>query len=345
MSRTSLVRARWFTLWVVGLALGASAEPARRQRELMHTVVSVVIADPLEEPALTSAFEDVFAVFADIEKTMNEWEPESALGRINSSAGGKAVASPAPLCDVIRLSLDGAKRTGGLFDPSWAALRSIWRFGDNDPPRVPPAEEVKKGCALVGYRDVEVTPADPTHDGGCQVRLRRAGMKLGLGGVVKGWGVDQAVARLRARKLKNFFIQAGGDLYLAGKNGDRAWRAGIRDPRGPPDQIFAKMEVEDRAFSTSGDYEHFFIVDNVRYHHIIDPRTCVPATGSRSVTVLAKTATDAEFLTKSAFILGGDKGVALAEKFGAAAVIVDADNKLHVSKSLEGRIELLKPTP
>ena len=332
--------------WLLAIvATGAWAAPARQQRELMHTTVTVVIADPLAEPALTQAFEEVFAVFAGIEKTMNEWEPDSALGRINASAGGKPVASPAPLCEVIRLSLDGAKRTAGLFDPTWAALKSVWRFGDTDEPRVPSAEAVKKGCALVGYGDVELKPGEDPRDGSCQVRLRRAGMKLGLGGVVKGWGVDQAVGRLRARGLKNFFIQAGGDLYFGGKNGARAWRAGIRDPRGPPDQIFAMMEITDRAFSTSGDYEHFFVVDDVRYHHIIDLRTCWPASASRSVTVLARSATDAEFLTKSAFILGGDKGLALVESLGAAAVIVDSGGKLHVSKSIEGQLERSPQAP
>jgi thiamine biosynthesis lipoprotein len=327
------------------LAMPAAADSARQDRELMHTRVTVVLADPRPEKELTAAFEDAFAVFSEIDQTMNEWKPDSALSRINHSAGGKPVRVSAPLCSVIRLSLEGARRTGGLFDPTWAALRGLWRFGDDEKGTVPSRREVTSQCKLIDYRQVQLKSLSDAGEGACSVRLKRQGMKLGLGGVVKGWGVDQAVARLRARGLKNFYVQAGGDLYFAGKNGDRRWRAGIRDPRGPPDQSFAMLEVEDAAFSTSGDYEHFFIVEGVRYHHLIDLRTCWPAKQSRSATVLAKSATEAEFLTKSAFVLGGDQGVALAESQGAAAVIVDAQNHLHVSGSLADRIELRALTP
>ena len=80
-------------------------------------------------------------------------------------------------------------------------------------------------------------------------------LKLGLGGIAKGWGVDQAVARLRSLGFRDFFVQAGGDLYAAGKKDEHPWRVGIRDPRGPPEKTFALLDVSDAAFSTSGDYE------------------------------------------------------------------------------------------
>jgi thiamine biosynthesis lipoprotein len=326
----------------LALVAAAAAGGVREEREVMHTVVTVVLADPHPDAGVEAALDDAFRVFEDIDATMNEWRPESPLGRINASAGGPATPAPAPLCEVLQLALDGSRRTHGLFDPTWAALRDLWRFGNGAPPRVPSAEEVKERCRLVGATGVQLTPRP---DGGCTVRLPRAGMKLGLGGLVKGWGVDRAAARLRARGFNNFFIQAGGDLYFGGKNGDRPWRAGIRDPRGPPDQVFARLEVSDRAFSTSGDYEHFFEVDGVRYHHILDLRTCTPARSSRSVTVLARSASDAELLTKAAFVLGKDAGLALVQKWGAQAVIVDEHNRVHVSKGLEATLRWTPPTP
>jgi thiamine biosynthesis lipoprotein len=133
-------------------------------------------------------------------------------------------------------------------------------------------------------------------------------------------------------------VQAGGDLYAAGVRADRPWRVGIRDPRGGPEDFLGLVEVKDAAFSTSGDYERWFEVDGVRYHHIIDPRTCQPARASRQSTVLARTATDAEVLTKATFIVGGDAGLALAERNGASAVIVDAGGRVAVSPSLERKI-------
>src|SRR5207244_2956501 len=106
---------------------------------------------------------------------------------------------------------------------------------------------------------VELAPGDPATGPSCRVRLAKPGMKLGLGGIAKGWGVDQAVARLRSLGFRDFFVQAGGDLYAAGKKDEHPWRVGIRDPRGPPEKTFALLDVSDAAFSTSGDYEHFFV--------------------------------------------------------------------------------------
>jgi thiamine biosynthesis lipoprotein len=103
------------------------------------------------------------------------------------------------------------------------------------------------------------------------------------------------------------------------------------------------LEVSDAAFSTSGDYEHFFELDGKRYHHIIDPRTCYPAMASRSATVLARSAVDAELLTKSVFITGGKEGLALAERMGASAVVVTADNEVLVSKALDKKLKRLAP--
>ncbi len=233
------------------------------------------------------------------------------------------------------------------FDAAFAVFERVedamneWRpgsplalFDESHRGRVPSRDAVAGRCALVAYRRVEIAPRGD----GCAVRLPRARMRLGLGGLAKGWGVDRAVERLRALGLKSFFVQAGGDLYAAGRRGDRPWRVGIRDPRGGPDDTLGLAEVEDAAFSTSGDYERWFEVEGVRYHHIVDPRTCEPARASRQSTVLARTASDAEILTKATFILGGDAGLELAERNGAGAIIVDAAGGIAVSRSLAGRV-------
>jgi FAD:protein FMN transferase len=316
----------------------------KRIKELMHTKVTVAIsgAEPTEQR--NEAIEAVFDIFGRIEHVMNEWKKGSPLDRINEAAGREAVPAPQDLCDVIKLALDGARRTDGLFDPTWASLNGLWRF-DSETGEVPKPDELKAACKLVSYKQVEVKALPkPTPEAACTVKLKKAGMRLGLGGLVKGWGVDQAVKELHKRGYKDFFVQAGGDLYVAGKNGDDLWKVGIRDPRGPAEKSFARTELSNASFSTSGDYEHFFIKDGVRYHHIIDLRTCMPATASVSSTVLAKSATDAEFLTKSTFILGAEKGLALAEKFGAQAVIVDAKGRVHMSKTLQGKVEVWPPS-
>jgi len=114
---------------------------------------------------------------------------------------------------------------------------------------------------------------------------------------------------------------------------------GVRDPRGGAGAVIAKMAIENQAFSTAGDYERSFILDGRRYHHIIDPKTGYPATASRGVTILAPDAFVADGLDDAVFILGPEKGLKLVESYpGCAAVIVDRDNRVWTSRSLEGKL-------
>jgi thiamine biosynthesis lipoprotein len=248
---------------------------------------------------------------------------------------------------VLRAGRDGAERTGGLFDPTWAALRGVWRFGDGEPPRVPSDTEVARACPLVSWRDLEIEPlATPASDAPCTALLRRAGMQVGLGGIAKGWGVDRAVAVLRRAGLRDFTVQAGGDLYAAGTRRGRPWRVGVRDPRGAPGDPVAWVEVSDAAFSTSGDSERFFVVEGVRHHHVIDTRTCRPATASRQASILAPGALEAEVLGKAIFVLGGQEGLDLAARSGASAVIVTSENGVFASPALSAWLEVVhSPSP
>lgn len=312
-------------------------------RPAMATVVTITVAAPAT-PGLLAAVDEAFAVFTRVDETMNEWRPGSPLSALNAAAGsGRPVALPGDLCQVLRAGKDGAERTGGLFDPTWAALRAAWRFGDGERSRVPTDAEVAGACRLVSFRDLEIDPPGATgSDAPCSARLLRAGMQVGLGGLVKGWGVDRAVAALRRRGFPDFTVQAGGDLYASGTRGGSPWRVGVRDPRGAPGEPFAWLAVTDAAFSTSGDSERFFVAGGTRYHHVIDTRTCRPATASRQATVLAPTALEAEILGKAVFVLGGEEGLALAARYGAGAVIVTSSGVLAVSPGLSGRLEVVR---
>jgi thiamine biosynthesis lipoprotein len=328
---------------LVFLAAAPASQVRTETRPMMGTTVTVTVVGGSPQKA-REGFDAAFAAFERVNQVMNEWRPDSELSAVNRKAGnGELVAIPEDLCAALRRGVQGAEQTGGLFDPTWAALRGMWRFGTDLTPALPDAAELKKRCALISYKDLELAPAADGGGSGCRVRLKREGMQLGLGGLAKGWAVDQAVGRLRGLGFKNFFVQAGGDFYAAGKKAGRPWKVGIRDPRGEPGSVFAVLEVSDAAFSTSGDYENFFVLDGERYHHIIDPRTCYPAKASRSATILAPSAVDAEVLTKSVFILGGQEGLALAEKHGASAVVVTADNQVLVSPGLEKKLKRLGP--
>ncbi|MCK6573004.1 FAD:protein FMN transferase [Myxococcota bacterium] len=282
-----------------------------------------------EPAAVQAAIAEAVALVRALERLWSTWVPESDISRLNRAAGGPPVPIDARTHALLARSVEGSRKTGGLFDVTFAPLGAVWKFdtppGDQRPTRlerVPTAGEVDALRAHVGIDGLELSPAGapPT------ARLARPGMAVHLGGIGKGAAVDAVVALLRNRGLHDFCVQAGGDLCCAGRNGQRPWRVGIAHPR-KKGALLGSMSIGDAAFSTSGDYERFALIDGRRYHHILDPRTGYPAMASQSATVRVKSATDAEVLTKAAFILGGAAGLDLLVRAGASGVIVDADGR------------------
>lgn len=313
----------------------ASADIVALSYRAMGTQVRFVAWTDAPDRA-RGAFEAAIVEFRRLEELHSNWKPQSDVSRINARAGVKPVRV-AP--ETVAL-LTEAKRmhslTSGKFDVGFGALAKLWRFDHDQDNRIPDRKAVAAQLPLVDASRIQVDAERST------VFLPEKGMSVHVGGIGKGFAVDRAARLLRARGLENFMIQAGGDLYAAGRRGDRPWRVGIRDPRGPPSAFFARAEIEDRTFSTSGDYMRFFIKDGVRYHHIIDPDSGEPARRCRSVTVFAPSALVADAFSTGVFILGVDEGLALVEATpGVGAVIVDADNEVHVSKRLTEKVELI----
>ncbi|HET8540614.1 MAG TPA: FAD:protein FMN transferase [Anaeromyxobacter sp.] len=314
---------------VLGIALSTGGGAVvSESRPTLGTLATVTIAG-VDPDGARPGIEAAFAVFARVDWSMNEWRAGTPLHDLNARAGQGWVALPPDLCEVLRLAKRGAARTGGLFDPTWAALSSAWTLEPGAPP--PDRERVGAACALVGHRGLELRGRARA---GCEARLARAGMRVGLGGIAKGWALDAAARALRALGYADFLLQAGGDLYAAGRRGEEPWTVGVRDPRGGRLDVLATVPVSDRAFSTSGDYEQGYEAGGRRYHHLLDPRTCEPATASRAVSVLAASAVDAEILGKALFLAGGARALALASRFGADAVVITAAGEVLATPAL-----------
>jgi len=327
-----------------GVACGprpAPAPPSRlveRTHPTMGSEVQVTAWTSNEAEAL-SAFDAVFAEFDRLDAMMSVWRPGSDIVRLNDAAGEHPVAVSAETREVLRVAHQVSEWTGGKFDVTFGALSGLWKFDNQDKDgSVPDRGEVLKRLPLVNYRDLEVDERAGT------AYLRRKGMRAHLGGIGKGYAVDRAVRLLKQRGLTDFMVQAGGDLYVAGRRGDRPWRLGIRDPRGPADRSFAALDLTDGTFSTSGDYERFFMKDGRRYHHILDLTVGEPARGCRSVTLVTENAVIADALAKGVFILGPDEGMALIERLPHVdGVIVSAKNEVLISSGLRGRLTILAP--
>ena len=325
----------------------ASAAPGATRAKV--TAESSAMGTRLNFTALTSERVDEAGVHAAIEQAIDEirrleslmttWSEDSEVSHINQAAGKAPVQVGPETLDVIDKSLWISDRSGGVFDITFEVMHGLWRFDQDLEKRLPDSAAVAARRKLIDYRHIVVDRDKST------VFLNQPSTKISLGGIAKGYAIDKAKEILLAAGIEDFLAQAGGDLYVHGHRADgSSWMAGVRDPRGADGSFFARMPVVDHAFSTAGDYERSFVLDGKRYHHIIDPRTGFPATASRSVTIWAKDAFTADALDDAVFILGVEKGLLLVESIDdAGAIIVDADNHVHVSKRLKDKIVFEHP--
>jgi thiamine biosynthesis lipoprotein len=295
--------------------------------------LSVWTADP---STTVPAFDKVTREFLRLEDLMSNWKEGSDIQKLNAAAGNHPVPVAPELRELLRTASQVSEWTNGKFDVTFGAMSGLWKFDyQNEAATIPDPREVERRRKLINYRDLKVDEQQGT------AFLVRPGMVANLGGIGKGYAVDRARSILQAAGLHNFMIQFGGDMYVAGTSGDRPWRLGIQDPRGSDNHVFATIELSDSTFSTSGDYERFFIKDGRRYHHIIDPATGEPSIGCRSVTIVAKSATIADGLSTGVFIMGAEAGMALIEKLpDVEGVIVSSKNEVLVSSGLKKRLTI-----
>jgi thiamine biosynthesis lipoprotein len=323
------------------LDAGAPREKVTAESTAMGTRLNFVAltSERVDEAGVHAAIEQAIGEIRRLEALMTTWRDDSEVSHINQSAGKAPVRVGPETLDVIGKSLWMSERSGGVFDITFEVMHGIWRFDEDLEKRLPDSAAVAERRKLIDYRHVVLDREKST------VFLNRATTKISLGGIAKGYAIDRAKDILLAAGIEDFLAQAGGDLYVHGHRADGSpWLAGVRDPRGADGSYFARMPVVDHAFSTAGDYERSYVLDGKRYHHIIDPRTGFPATASRSVTIWAKDAFTADALDDAVFILGVEKGLALVESIDdAGAIIVDADNRVHVSKRLKDNVVFEHP--
>ncbi len=290
-----------------------------------------ITAQGKDPEKLNRAVERAFAEVNRIEKMMSEREKGSEPARINLNAGRKPVKVSQEMLAIITKSIHFSRISQGAFDISWAALAGLWDF-DRKRPVVPPKEKVAESVKLINYQKIAVDREGST------VFLQVDGMRIGLGGIAKGYAVDRAIQTLQQEGVKDALVNAGGDLRVIGKKDGKPWRIGVQAPR-EKGKLLGVLEITDISFATSGDYEKYFLKDGIRYHHLLDPRTGFPARGCRSVTVICASALEADALSTAVFVLGPEAGLKLIEKLpGVEALIIDQEGRIIMSAGMEGRI-------
>ncbi len=305
-------------------------EQARELRGLRFVIR--VYAEPSD--ALWTAIGQAFDRVEEVQRLLSEWIPDSDVSKLNESAGSETPVAVSPeLLRVLEVARLVSERSGGAFDVTWAVLRQAWgdfEKGDIDPLSKPFRAKIDRLRAKIGWDKLELDSAAGT------ARLSERGMQLGLGGIAKGYAIDEAAAVLRRLGFHDFVIDAAGDVLVSGRRGGRDWNVGIRHPRGEPGESFVQFPLRDRAVATTGDYEHFLEAGGQRWPHVIDPGTGFPAIRCVSATVVHASAMVADALATAAFILGPTAGLELVRGYpGAEAVLVDPNLGVHVSQGLD----------
>ena len=291
----------------------------RRSQLMMGTVVEIV-AGGQEIESLESAVDAAFAEIKRLDKLLSRHHQKSDVTRLSESNRGSKVA--VETIEIIALGLDVAQRSGGAFDLTLGRLKALWGF-DQETPTVP--EQAALSAALNGIGPTALTLQSQ------QVNKRAPHLQVDLGGIAKGYAVDRAIAVLKEHGVVSAAVNAGGDMYLLGQRPERSWRIGIQHPR-QKNTVLETVQVHDQAVVTSGDYERFFEQDGVRYHHIFDPQTGLPARGCQSVTIIADSVALGDALATAVFVLGPEAGLQLLTEYPQAeGLIVAADGTLHSS--------------
>ena len=299
---------------------GGEYTSIKESRIVMGTVVEITVAHPDREIA-QAAMEGAFSEFERIDHLLSGYEESSEVTRINREAPLAAVEVGEELLLLLEKSLEISRLSDGAFDVTIGPVMRLWNFDEGGV--VPSGEDIAAVLADVGFDKVKVNAERRT------VRLLSAGAAIDMGGIGKGYAVDQAAARLREMGVDNAIIDAGGDLKLLGrKPGKDFWRIGVRHPRDAA-RLLVSLDLAETAVVTSGDYERFFVDGEKRYHHLLDPRTGYPASACQSVTVIAPDAVDADAYATAVFVLGPKKGLALLRSLpGVEGIVVDSDGKV-----------------
>lgn len=267
---------------------------------LMGTIVRIdVCRDQAGRSQIKNAYEDVWQRLEVISRRMNASDESSDIAKINA-AGLEPVFVAPDTYHVLEKSIGFTLSTKGAFDITVSPLMALWRDSERND-AFPAQQEIRKARSSVGSENIQLLGED-------QIRLLNAGTKIDLGGIAKGYAVDEAARILRSHGIKSFYIDAGGDIYVGGKNcAGEPWRIGIRDPQ-DKEKMIDVVTVVDQAVATSGDYEQYYRIQEQQWSHILNPVTGYPQKGVISATVIAPTAMDADALATALCVFGGRLG-------------------------------------
>ncbi len=303
----------------------SSPSDIHETRFIMGTLVEFTIAGSEQnqaEQAVTEAaiemqrIEDIFTIYGDVSNSVKAF---------NDSPPNTIVKLDDEVADLLDMALKIKQLSGGTFDPALAGLNLLWGFSQTDSPTAPPQAAAIKKAIPPGHCIKKQQQGWIRLDSRCL---------LDFGAIAKGYAIDRGIAVLQSHGISHAIINAGGDIRLIGKHGDKPWRIGIRHPRNKA-EVIASLELEgDVSVVTSGDYERYFIHNGQRYHHILNPKTGWPVAEIQSATVIAPNATLADAWSTALFV-SGKAGVLAINNLNYGVLLVNNKGEIINNKAMD----------
>ena len=288
--------------------------------------ISVVSDDPV---SANECIEEAVEEIRRIERLLTTFNDGSQTNLINRNAGIAPVQVDKEVFELIRRSKKISGITQGAFDITYGSVdKRLWNF-DKNMAALPDPEIAKQLVHLINYKNVILDEENGT------VFLKEKGMRIGFGGIGKGYASHCAKAVLQKKGIKSGIVNAAGDLTAWGHqpNG-KPWTIGIADPNASR-EIFSHLDITNTSVATSGNYEKFVVINGKKYSHTIDPKTGLPVTGIKSVTIICPNAEIADAMATPVMIMGIRAGIDMVNQVkGLACIIIDENDRIHTSKNI-----------
>ncbi|MDQ2087124.1 FAD:protein FMN transferase [Herbivorax sp. ANBcel31] len=318
---------------------GCGVKDKKIQKDIfsLNTIINITVyGDEEAEKVLQEAVDRIY----EIENRMSATISESDVGVINKNAGKSPVKVHDDTFFVIEKALEYGELTNGAFDVSVYPLVKLWDMKSQNK-KIPTKEEISDVLDLVDYEKIKLNSNERT------VFLEKEGMAIDLGGIAKGYAVDEVRDVLVKGGVEHALIYMGGDIAVVGKKPeDELWRIGIEDPRYENEgfSYFAVIEGADISVVTSGDYQRYVEIDGRSYHHIFNPYTGYPADSNlMSTSITGRSSIDADVLSTALFVLGIDEGFDMIEKInGIDGIAVTKDRHVYITEGIRNKVDIVK---
>jgi len=282
------------------------------QRMLMDTFARIIAVAENKRTA-DNAIEAGFEQIENIESMMNIYKADSEISVVNRNASNEPVKITDTLFEVLQKSIEYSRKTAGAFDITVGPLVKLFKNAKKEN-AIPTTEQIEQAKSKTGYQKLKLDAQKKT------IKFQADGMSLDLGGIAKGFAIDKAIEAMRTCGATGGMVDVGGDIRCFNQpaGGKNRWQIGLQNPQDTQqttdkDKLLLVLQLNDNAVTTSGDYERFVIIKGKKFSHIINPATGWASKGLSSVTIIAKTATQADALATAVSVMGAEAGLELIE--------------------------------